>query len=161
MNITRNVLFEPTKIKKMELRNRFVRSATYDGCGDDGYVTDKQVNLYRTLSKGGVGLIITGITYVYHNGRISKFQNSIAGNEFIDGLKRLSAAEHQRGKKLLFTLRREDARIISENLGVVNKTEKDIVRDLILKQPNLRALIRNNHYEPYAQVDIEPFFKKT
>ncbi len=38
----------------MELRNRFVRSATYDGCADNGYVTEDQLNLYKTLSEGGV-----------------------------------------------------------------------------------------------------------
>lgn len=69
----------------MDLRNRFVRSATYEGCADDGYVTDKQVNLYATLSEGGVGLIITGITYVHHSGEFSRFQNSIAEDQFIDG----------------------------------------------------------------------------
>ena len=104
MNITRNILFEPTKIKNMDLRNRFVRSATYDGCAEDGYVTDKQVNLYSTLSEGGVGLIITGITYVHDSGEFSKFQNSITGDEFIDGLKRLTSAVHQWGAKILLQL---------------------------------------------------------
>jgi len=46
MDITRSILFEPAKIGNMDLRNRFVRSATYDGCAEDGYVTDHQVNLY-------------------------------------------------------------------------------------------------------------------
>ena len=99
-----SVLFEPVKIKNMELRNRFVRSATYDGCADDGYVTDEQVNLYATLSKGGVGLIIMGITYVHHSGQISKFQNSITGDEFIDGFKRLTSVVHQWGAKIAVQL---------------------------------------------------------
>ncbi|GAG52470.1 unnamed protein product, partial [marine sediment metagenome] len=29
-----SILFDPMRIKDMELRNRFVRSATYDGCAD-------------------------------------------------------------------------------------------------------------------------------
>jgi 2,4-dienoyl-CoA reductase-like NADH-dependent reductase (Old Yellow Enzyme family) len=104
MNIGRRILFEPIRIKNMELRNRFVRSATYDGCADDGYVTDKQVDLYTYLSEGGVALIITGITYVHESGQISKFQNSIAGDEFIDGFKRLTSAAHQRGAKIAVQL---------------------------------------------------------
>jgi 2,4-dienoyl-CoA reductase-like NADH-dependent reductase (Old Yellow Enzyme family) len=104
MNLTRNTLLEPTKIKNMDLRNRFVRSATYDGCAEDGYVTDKQVNLYSTLSKGGVGLIITGITYVHESGEFSKFQNSIAGDEFIDGFRKLTSAVHQWGAKIALQL---------------------------------------------------------
>ena len=104
MDITRSILFEPTKIGNMDLGNRFVRSATYDGCAEDGYVTDKQVNLYSTLSQGGVGLIITGITYVHESGEFSKFQNSIAGDEFIDGFKKLTSAVHQRGAKIVVQL---------------------------------------------------------
>lgn len=104
MKTTRNILFEPAKIKNLELRNRFVRSATYDGCADDGFVTDKQVNLYTALSRGGVGLIITGITCVHRNGQISKFQNSIAGDELISGLKRLTAAVHEWGAKIAVQL---------------------------------------------------------
>jgi 2,4-dienoyl-CoA reductase-like NADH-dependent reductase (Old Yellow Enzyme family) len=104
MDITKSILFEPAKLGNMSLRNRFARSATYDGCADDGYVTDKQVNLYSTLSQGGVGLIITGITYVHESGEISTFQNSISGDEFIDGFKRLTSAVHQWGAKVAVQL---------------------------------------------------------
>lgn len=104
MDITRSILFEPAKIGNMDLRNRFVRSATYDGCAEDGYVTDQQVNLYSTLSGGGVGLIITGITYVHESGEFSRFQNSIVGDEFIDGFKRLTSAVHQWGAKIVVQL---------------------------------------------------------
>lgn len=102
--ISKSILFETSKIKNMELRNRFVRSATYDGCADDGYVTDKQMNLYATLGRGGVGFIITGITYVHHSGQLSEFQNSIAGNEFIEGFKRLISIVHQWGAKIAVQL---------------------------------------------------------
>jgi 2,4-dienoyl-CoA reductase-like NADH-dependent reductase (Old Yellow Enzyme family) len=104
METAKSILFEPIKIKNMELRNRFVRSATYEGCADDGYVTDKQVNLYETLSKGGVGLIITGITCVHQNGQISKFQNSITGDDFIYGFKRLTAVAHKWGARIAVQL---------------------------------------------------------
>jgi 2,4-dienoyl-CoA reductase-like NADH-dependent reductase (Old Yellow Enzyme family) len=88
----------------MELRNRFVRSATYDGCANKGYVTEKQIDLYTTLAEGGVGLIITGITCVHNNGRISKFQNSISSDEFIPGLERLTSAVHDRGAEIAVQL---------------------------------------------------------
>jgi 2,4-dienoyl-CoA reductase-like NADH-dependent reductase (Old Yellow Enzyme family) len=104
MRTSKSILFEPTKIKNMDLRNRFVRSATYEGCADDGYVTDKQVNLYATLSEGGVGLIITGITYVHHSGEFSRFQNSIAGDQFIDGFKRLTSVAHRWETKIAVQL---------------------------------------------------------
>ena len=104
MDPAKSILFELTKIKNMELRNRFVRSATYDGCAENGYVTGKQLNLYETLAEGGVGLIITGITYVHHSGQISKFQNSISSDEFMSGLQRLASAVHERGARIAVQL---------------------------------------------------------
>jgi 2,4-dienoyl-CoA reductase-like NADH-dependent reductase (Old Yellow Enzyme family) len=60
-----SVLFEKTNIKGMELRNRLVRSATHEAMADDeGFPTDRIFKLYERLAKGGVGLIITGYTYV-------------------------------------------------------------------------------------------------
>ena len=104
MDTTKSILFEPTKIKNMDLRNRFIRSATYDACADKGSVTEKQINLYTTLAEGGVGVIITGITSVHNNGQISKFQNSISSDEFISGFKRLTSAVHDWGAKIAVQL---------------------------------------------------------
>lgn len=104
MDTIKSILFEPTKIKSMDLRNRFVRSATYDGCADKGSVTEKQISLYASLAEGGVGLIITGITYVHNKGQISKFQNAISNDEFIPGLNRLTSAVHDRGAKIAVQL---------------------------------------------------------
>jgi len=104
MDTAKSILFEPTEIKNMELRNRFVRSATYDGCADKGYVTEKQMNLFTTLAEGGVGLIITGITVVHNSGYISKYQNSISSDEFMSGLIRLISAVHDRGAKIAVQL---------------------------------------------------------
>lgn len=97
-------MFEPKKIKNMDLRNRFVRSATYDGCAENNYVTENQIHLYTNLAKGGVGLIITGITYVHQSGHISRFQNSISSDEFISGFKRLTSAVHHQGAKIAVQL---------------------------------------------------------
>ncbi len=98
------ILFEPIRVGKMELRNRFVRSATYDGCAEEGFVTEKQITLYQRLAEGGVGLIITGITCVDPSGQISKFQNFIFRDAFIPGLRRLTTAVHERGSKIAIQL---------------------------------------------------------
>jgi len=48
-----SILFKPTRIKNLTLRNRFVRSATYDGCSDrNGGVTEKQIKLFTDLADG-------------------------------------------------------------------------------------------------------------
>lgn len=109
-------LFDPITIKNMTLRNRFVRSATYDGCSNrKGQVTEKQIKLFTDLADGGVGLIISGIAYVHPSGQISPFQNTIAHDASIPGLERLTKAVHERGAKIavqLFHAGRESARFL-------------------------------------------------
>jgi DNA helicase HerA-like ATPase len=64
------------------------------------------------------------------------------------------------GSKIALQLEGEDAKVMADNLGLTDKNDRDMARSLILHQPPHRALIRSNHYEPYIQVDITPFFKK-
>jgi 2,4-dienoyl-CoA reductase-like NADH-dependent reductase (Old Yellow Enzyme family) len=65
-----SVLFEKTSIKSMDLKNRLVRSATVERMGDDnGFPADGLFRLYERLAKGGVGLIISGMTYVSSDGK--------------------------------------------------------------------------------------------
>ena len=97
-------LFDPAHIKQMVLRNRFVRSATYDRSADRGFVTETQVKLAADLAAGGVGLIITGMTYTHPSGQMNPVQSSLAGDEFIPGCKKLVDAVHERGAKVAVQL---------------------------------------------------------
>ena len=116
-----SILFEPAKIKGMEVPNRFVRSATYDGCADKhGYVSEKQIALFSELAGGGIGLIVTGIAHVHPSGQISFFQNSMISDDFTPGLRRLTAAVHDRGAKIavqLFHAGRERAKFVKSKHG--------------------------------------------
>jgi 2,4-dienoyl-CoA reductase-like NADH-dependent reductase (Old Yellow Enzyme family) len=63
-------IFEKTTINGMTLANRLVRSATWEGmCEADGRPTAKLASCYRDLASGGVGLIITGYTFVRPDGK--------------------------------------------------------------------------------------------
>jgi 2,4-dienoyl-CoA reductase-like NADH-dependent reductase (Old Yellow Enzyme family) len=96
-----SLLFRPARIGKLTLRNRFVRSATYDGCAEKGgAVSEQQVRLLSDLADGGVGLIITGITYSHPLGQISSFQNSLAHDDCIPGFRQLTEEVHKRGAKI-------------------------------------------------------------
>lgn len=64
------------------------------------------------------------------------------------------------GTKVALQLEGDDAKIMAENLGLMNKNDRDIARSMILHQPPHRALIRSNHFEPFIQADLTPFFKK-
>ena len=65
-----SVLFDKTIINGVELKNRLVRSATNEAMADEnGFPTEHLFKLYGRLAKGGVGLIITGYTYVSRDGK--------------------------------------------------------------------------------------------
>ncbi len=115
-------LFEPITIKNLEIRNRFVRSATYEGIADKGgRVSTRQMSLYQDLAFGKVGLIVTGIAYVHVTGRISPSQNSIATDDDIPGLSQLTRMVHGLGAKIavqLFHAGRETGKIYPKRPGL-------------------------------------------
>ena len=58
-------LFEPISLAGLSIKNRLVRSATWEGIANpDGSITEEAYDIYRELAAGGVGLIITGFTSV-------------------------------------------------------------------------------------------------
>ena len=82
----------------MEVKNRFVHSATYECMADEtGEVTDDLLKRYRSLAKGEIGLIIPGHMYVHPLGRGMKNQIGIHRDDMIPGLKQLAEAVHQEG----------------------------------------------------------------
>lgn len=98
-------LFEKSAIKSLELKNRAVRSATWEGAGDrKGHVTDRVVELYENLADGGVGLIITGFQYVLPNGVGIAHQIGNYSDDLLAGLRRLAEAVHSRGALVMAQL---------------------------------------------------------
>jgi 2,4-dienoyl-CoA reductase-like NADH-dependent reductase (Old Yellow Enzyme family) len=58
-------LFDQTEIRGLKLKNRFVRSGTFEGMADfEGKPTRSLKELYLELAGGDVGLIVTGLTHV-------------------------------------------------------------------------------------------------
>ena len=58
-------IFEPVTLKNLSVRNRLIRSATWEGIANpDGSVTEEAYGIYSELAKGGIGAIITGFTSV-------------------------------------------------------------------------------------------------
>ena len=64
------------------------------------------------------------------------------------------------GTKIALQLEGDDAKYMADNFGVVDRTVKDGVMRMLPNQQPMRALIRNNHYEPFVQVDIDAFYTK-
>lgn len=95
-----NQLFEPIKINKLKIKNRLMRSATWDGSADEsGGVTEQSIRIYRELGQGDIGLIVTGYAFVSHPlGQANPGQYGIYSDQLIPGWKRLVKAVHRAGK---------------------------------------------------------------
>jgi len=98
-------LFESSEINGMKLANRFVRSATWEGmAGADGAVTPKLIDTMTALAMGGVGLIISGHTYIRQDGQASPWQLGVYKDELIPGLREMTNAVHAAGGKIVLQL---------------------------------------------------------
>lgn len=100
-----NKLFETSEINGMTLANRFVRSATWAGMAtDEGACTPQLIDLVAGLADGGVGLIITGHTYVHRHGQHQPWQLGIYSDDLIPALQHMTEAVHDRGGKIVLQL---------------------------------------------------------
>ena len=61
-------IFDEVKLNHLTLKNRIVRSATWEALADtQGAPVGEQINIYDELAAGGVGMVITGFTSVDAN----------------------------------------------------------------------------------------------
>ncbi len=92
-------VLKPYRINSMKLRNRIMRSATWDGTADErGEVTPDSAAIYRALASGGIGLIVTGYAFVSHPlGQANPGQYGIYNNARIAGWKKIVRTVHQQG----------------------------------------------------------------
>jgi 2,4-dienoyl-CoA reductase-like NADH-dependent reductase (Old Yellow Enzyme family) len=58
-------IFSSGQIGNLQLKNRLIRSATFESAAANGEVTDTYINLLRNLAAGGAGMIITGVLGVF------------------------------------------------------------------------------------------------
>jgi 2,4-dienoyl-CoA reductase-like NADH-dependent reductase (Old Yellow Enzyme family) len=101
-----SLLFSPYSINKMEVKNRFVHSATQECMsGDTGEVTEALIKRYVTLAKGETGLIIPGDMYVDPVGRSRVHQTGIHSDDMIPELRKLADAVHQHEAKIALKLK--------------------------------------------------------
>lgn len=100
-----SVLFEKSEINGMKLKNRFVRSATWEGmAAEDGACTQRITDVMTELAEGQVGLIISSHAYVRPDGQAGPFQLGIYTDEFIDDYRKMTRAVHERDSKVVLQI---------------------------------------------------------
>jgi 2,4-dienoyl-CoA reductase-like NADH-dependent reductase (Old Yellow Enzyme family) len=90
-------IFESITIGNVKLRNRILRSATHEGMTDEnGQPTDKLIELYKRMAKGGIGGIVTGYAGIQQDGK-SPLRNMlmIDSDEKINRYKKLADEIHK------------------------------------------------------------------
>ncbi len=98
-------LYDETIINGMILKNRLVRSATWEGMADsDGRSTIKLAEYAAGLAWGGVGLIITGYAFITPDGKQLPGQLGVCSDDLCRDLWLLAEAVHRQGGKICLQL---------------------------------------------------------
>jgi 2,4-dienoyl-CoA reductase-like NADH-dependent reductase (Old Yellow Enzyme family) len=98
-------LFDQTQFAGIKLKNRFIRSATYDGVADEhGHMTEALFHVYEDLAKGEVGTIITGLTSVTDLEQSSPGQMCIYDDSFIEEYKKMTGIIHSYNANIILQM---------------------------------------------------------
>ena len=92
-------LFETSRLGPLELRNRFVKAATFEGRSPRGEVTDELIEFHRTMAAGGVAMTTVAYLAVSADGRTDR-HCVLLGDDSAPGLRRLADAVHAQGALL-------------------------------------------------------------
>jgi 2,4-dienoyl-CoA reductase-like NADH-dependent reductase (Old Yellow Enzyme family) len=98
-------LFEKTKINQMELKNRFVRSATTDCLSaPDGSCNDRVTSIMEEAALGQVALIICSHAYVNPEGKLRMGQLGIYDDNLIASYQTMVKKIHEKGSKIILEI---------------------------------------------------------
>ena len=100
-----SLFFEKNELAGIQLQNRSVRSATYEGMAtENGLMTPGLIDEMKKLAEGEVGLIISGHAYVSLEGQAGPLQMSVDRDECIPGLTQMAQAVHDADSKTIVQL---------------------------------------------------------
>jgi 2,4-dienoyl-CoA reductase-like NADH-dependent reductase (Old Yellow Enzyme family) len=118
-------LFDKTFINKVELKNRFIRSATIENMDSkNGHLADRITKLYEDLAKGGVGLIITSAAYLTGTSQIFPGQLGLYSDELIEEYSEFTSMVHKYGSKIFAQF--DHTNLNGKIMGPMDLTLEDI-----------------------------------
>ncbi|MDF2569603.1 MAG: dehydrogenase [Sporomusa sp.] len=98
-------VFDSTTVKQLNLKNRFFRSATWEGLADqNGHLTKDLSKVYEDLAKGGVGVIITGHANVLESDQPIQNMMGIYDDTFIEEYKQMTDRVHEYGTAVIMQI---------------------------------------------------------
>ena len=96
MNATVPDVFTPARLGPVELRNRVIKAATFEGMTPHALVTDDLIGYHLRPARGGVGMTTVAYCAVSPEGRTDRHQIWMRP-EAVPGLSRLTEAVHAEG----------------------------------------------------------------
>jgi 2,4-dienoyl-CoA reductase-like NADH-dependent reductase (Old Yellow Enzyme family) len=116
-------IFEKCKLGNIEIKNRIIRSATYEGmCDENGIPNENYIELYRELATKNIGAIITGFTSVSKDGRAMQPKQTILDSN--------SKIKHF--KNMTKEVKKTDTKIFLQIAHTGRQTIKEITQNDIL-----------------------------
>jgi hypothetical protein len=156
--LNKNSIIDLSKLHTPELMKsvaRFVLQAVYNRMLADG--PSKSIKLYVVIDEAHKLSYDQTLTDLIREARKYGVGFILASQSVRDFA---TVVFENMGTKIALQLEGEDAKFMAENFGATDRKSKDAVLSMLPSQKPLRALIRNNHFEPFAQVDIIPFYEK-
>lgn len=95
-------LFTPSQIGNLTLKNRFIRSATWENMAtEDGHMTPKLYKIYEELAQGDIGMIVTGYANIVEEEKPNAGMMGIYNDSFIPEYQKLTDLVHEYGSKIV------------------------------------------------------------
>ncbi|MCK4667636.1 NADH:flavin oxidoreductase [Candidatus Dependentiae bacterium] len=112
-------LFEESKLGTLTLKNRIIRSATFEGmCDAQGFPTEAYKELYTELSRNEIGAIITGFAYIAPDGRaMQPGQAGIDSREKVKFFKEITDQVHNNDCKIIMQIAHTGRQTLSSSTG--------------------------------------------
>ena len=133
------MITEPLKIRNITLQNRIVMPPMDRSSSRDGSISDDLIDHYRERAES-TGLIIIEHEYVSPEGRAHPKQLSMAGDEVIEGYRKLADAIHFEGSNAIAQISHAGFEAKVENpLNVNAMTSNDIAQ---VRESFIKAAIR-------------------
>jgi len=141
-----SILFEPYKIGRLTLKNRFIKSSTLESmAGPDGEITPDMLDFYEAVARGGAACIFLGHAFVHPLGKASPKMTGAHDDRLIPGLRSLADVIHRHDCFVFAQINHGGSRIqggCAEPVGpspVVNPATGLLAREL--KPSEIREII--------------------
>jgi 2,4-dienoyl-CoA reductase-like NADH-dependent reductase (Old Yellow Enzyme family) len=89
-------VFDPARLGPVELKNRIIKAATFEGATPKGAITDDLIEFHRGMAEGGVAMTTVAYLAVSPEGRTDR-HCAMLTDESVAGLRRLTEVVHRSG----------------------------------------------------------------